>query len=325
VSAFVKSELIGIKSHSTEKVFSLFNFPRSRWHLRSEAEFLFQQNSVSIEKVIFKDELESLDLKALSDNKQLKIILVDHNQTEKELYPYRESIIEVIDHHRDSSDYPHGIEKTIAPTGSCSTLIAEQFLDMLKTESGLLQKNKKKQLANLLYSAIRIDIEHLNNNSDYNLQRDKKALEELKPLTDIKESLFKELVNRKYDQSSYSEEDHLYKDYKQWDWKGISYGISTVFFNSRKESGKVMRNFIEKENIKILFLMHFLKKPILKRELTIAFSDSFPYKNEMLKAISGSELFIELSPQTFSQINPELSRKKIQPFIEELLKELKEN
>ena len=55
----------------------------------------------------------------------------------------------------------------------------------------------------------------------------------LKPLTDIDESFIKELKCRISDQSLFSDEDHLYKDYKQWISRGIPYGISTVFFGFR--------------------------------------------------------------------------------------------
>jgi len=324
VCAYVKNELVAIRSKGTEKILSLFNFPRSRWHLRSEAEFLFQQNDLSLDKIIFKDELGSLDLKDLFDNHQLKIILVDHNQIEKELYPYKESIIEIVDHHRDCSEYPHNFRRTIVPTGSCATLIAEQFLEMLKNQPESLGDIKRRHLANLLYSTIRIDTDHLKDHSGYILQRDYKALEELRPYTDISGSFINKLTSIKYDLGQYSTEDLLYKDYKQWECNGIPYGFSTVFFDSMSNSEKALEAFIKKENILILFLMHFLKEPILKREFTVAFSPSFQDKNELLKAISDSGLFKELSSHTYLQINPELSRKKIQPFIEKLLKELKE-
>ena len=121
VSAYVKSEIIRIKSQSVEEVLALFCFPRRLWALRAEAIRLFQKYDVNLDHILFIDDLESLDLKRYAAENQLKIILVDHNSPESELEAYSNCIVEIIDHHKISHKLIN-IKYLIAGTVSGATL-----------------------------------------------------------------------------------------------------------------------------------------------------------------------------------------------------------
>ena len=132
-------------------------------------------------------------------------------------------------------------------------------------------------------------------------------------------------------------EDYLRKDYKSWKWENISYGISSVhisidsFTREHLEINRI-NSFMKKKEIDILFMMHSLKRPILMRELSVFFSEkAVPYE-DFIKRLKCSELFSQMTDVPvegnniyfFSQLEPKLSRKKIQPYLEQLMKSQKE-
>jgi inorganic pyrophosphatase/exopolyphosphatase len=209
---------------------------------------------------------------------------VDHNKPEKILLPYYKSIIEVIDHHKKSYEYDVDIPITIEKTGSCSTLIGEQFLKQSKKKINI-------DLAGLLYTTIKIDVDHLTNNPQYDLYKDKEILAKLFPYCQISDLFVREINIRKYNTGHFSLHDHLVKDFKHWFYDEICYGISTIhldikdFLEITNNSKNIIQNFISERNLDILFMMHLTKEPILKRELTIIFNDTFFYRKKLIQLI----------------------------------------
>jgi inorganic pyrophosphatase/exopolyphosphatase len=338
ISPIVKTALLRSENQQGTEIRCLLNFPREEWWLRPEADFLLGDAPGLMNSVVFRDEMESLDLISYSRKRALRIILIDHNHPEKELIPYSSFITEIIDHHKDTSPVNPRIKKTIQNAGSCSTLVAEQFLEKVNTDPDLFSKDKIRFLSKILYATIRIDTDHLTNETEYDLNQDRFILNQLKPYNDVDESFIGRLKDMKYDMSHYRISDHLSKDYKGWTSRNISYGISTVLIdindllNCRENLLNETSRFMKKTNIEILFLMHFTNNPIIKRELTVIFSHSFECKDEILRAIADSEYFEERIPtgisglpfSFYAQVNPEYSRKKIQPFINNILMQLKD-
>lgn len=338
ISAFVKSELIRIEKPKEDIIFTLFNFIKKDLSLRPEAVYMINELSISLENVIFSDSMKIQELEKydLSDN--LEIILTDHNNPELPLSKFSKDIIEIIDHHKDSSSSNKKIIKTIDHTGSCSTLVGEQFIEMLNRPGLILNKNKRTLLSNLLYTAIYVDTVHLEEQSGYNLYRDRVILDKLKAYISINSTFLQNIISEKFNVKNFTAREHLRKDSKNWYINNIHYGISTVYtgieniiknYRDWENSVKVL---LAKEDYQVLFMMHFIKEPILKRELTVTFSDSFRFKDELLKMISRSTVFKEIkndqykgsSFSFFLQLHPDSSRKKIQPFLEEQLTLLKE-
>ncbi|MBI9098723.1 MAG: DHH family phosphoesterase [Spirochaetaceae bacterium] len=335
VSSYVKGTLLSLKEKKNKQVFILFHFPEKEWKLHPEAQFLFRGKDIFRENIIFLDDLKTLNLEKLSEEDRLQIILTDHNRPEEILIPFAGSIVEIIDHHEVVSPLAEKIQKVIHNTGSCSTLVAEQFLEELKRNPASFSQNQIPFIADLLYFTIRIDTDHLEENTFFDLQKDRHVLERLLPHISLPEQFLNQLRKKKMDFSDFTLEDHFSKDFKAWESGEITYGISTVYidretFFTMEKSSPSAEKFLKKKRIGILFLMHFLKEPILKRELTVFIPGVFPYKEEILKAISDSDLFEDIQWNSnenmyfFSQLDPRLSRKKIQPFIEALLKEIKD-
>ncbi len=338
VSAYVKALLESKKNRNMKECIALINIPKKELKLRPEVVFLFKRLYLDMEFIIFREDLHAANLKNRSANGSLEIIMTDHNIPEEPLKNYYRNIVEIIDHHKDSNYLKQIKKRTIIHTGSCSTLIGEQFLDFLENDEIKWDKKQKGLIANLLYSAIYVDIDHLTEKYGLDLNRDRRMLKYLKPLITLEDSFFPELVNIKFDTSSLTVDEHLIKDYKNWEYSNIPYGISSVLAGMEEMDKnnhnwvKALETFLKVQNIQILFVMHLIKEPRIRREMTVIFSDSFYFKNDYIDLLTRSDIFgikqnyrKEDSPcYFFNQHKTEFSRKRIQPFIEELLKRLLE-
>lgn len=332
ISSYVKGELLRLEYGDTAEVEVLFHLPESEWRLHPEAQLIFKECSADLSQVRFLNDLISMDLQRKKQESKLKIILTDHNSPEHDFMLFSDSVVEIIDHHTIRSPIGDHVLKTINNTGSCSTLVAEQFLYYLKNNPEISDNKIISSLAGLLYFTIRIDTDHLKGNNHYNLQRDRKALEKLRPLTDLPEDFLKDLKREKNNTEHFTQEDHLLSDFKRFYSNSLSYGISTVHLNLEEfsaldgDSIETINIFMKKKDIEILFMMHSLKKPIFKRELTVFFSANCAFSENIIGKITDSDLFKrkKVSPPNedlylFSQENPDYSRKKIQPFLEKIL------
>jgi len=336
VCSYVKAKLIDLNNGTDSAVISLFHISRSEWKLHPEAILLFKRCGADLNNILFLDELHKSDIKKLSRTNRLSIILTDHNRPESSLSDFEKDIVEIIDHHTVTKPINEKIQRTISNTGSCSTLIAEQFLEMMENCPEMFNEQSLEELANLLYFTIRIDTDHLKGNNNYDLKRDNRALKKLALIISLPVAFIKVLKSEKMNFRDFSLEDHLGKDYKSWPYSDGRYGISTVYISANditedNQLESITNSFMKKKGIKILFLMHLLNKPILERELTVTFSKSCHSKNEIISRLCNSEYFSEKENDYignklyfFSQNNPGFSRKKIQPYINILLETLKE-
>lgn len=336
ISSYVLGALQPMNSCQGGKTKVLFHFPSDEWRLHPEAALLFNRCGSELENTLFLDELDDLNLKLMNLENKLNIILIDHNYPEMALREFN-SITEIIDHHQILIPLDKSINCTIHNTGSCSTLVAEKLFSRLDKSENSISNSLKTELANLLYFTIRIDTDLLENGGQYDLKRDQTALEKLKNLISLDPSFLEELKTEKMNFSNFSMEDYLCKDYKSWKWENISYGISTVHISVDSFSRELLQikkinSFMKKKNIEILFMMHSLKRPILIRELSVFFSGKDIPNRGFLQNLKCSELFTEMTDVPiegnniyfFSQLEPKLSRKKIQPYLEQLMKRQKE-
>lgn len=336
VCSYVKAQLIRLEEGVKKHIVSLFQISRSEWKLHPEADLLFRSCNVDLKGILYLDELPLSEYKKLSRSNDLGIILTDHNQMESVLSVFKKDIIEIVDHHLDTSLANNTVKKTIFNTGSCSTLIAEQFFTKLSQKSELFNAQNVKEIANLLYFTIRIDTDHLAGNPDYDLKRDLQALKILSEMISLPEDFITQLKKEKNNFRNFTLEDHLSKDYKSWQYCSGVYGISSVYKSSdnyiqNPQWNSVLTSFMKKKEIQILFLMHLINKPIIKRELTVAFSQSFHWEKEVVLQLRDSNYFNKKKvPHRgekvyfFTQNDSGLSRKKIQPYLGKILDMLKD-
>jgi exopolyphosphatase len=151
-----------VSDHPHSIYIPIVNTKRSTIHLRRDVEVLLSYVELSLQELICVDELQELDLEALTKKDKLGMILLDHNELSSSLQsrirnyiPVSSYIDGILDHHQDQGLYPHlsaerrnvafDSAKTTALVGSCCTLVVEELLASasareLAPEVGLLLK-----------------------------------------------------------------------------------------------------------------------------------------------------------------------------------------
>jgi len=330
ISSYVKAELLR-RAAPAAAVYPVRYFSENKWKLHRDARFLMEQCGADPGRFISVGEIP-----ALSEGRKMSLYLTDHNQPERELSCFRDSIVEIIDHHRISSPLPDKIRSRVENTGSSSTLLAEELLCEMGNNSRFVPEEILISLIEMLYFTIRMDTDHLSDREQYNLDKDHRILGELKPFVKKDDDFTTLIQAKKEDFSSYSVDDFLEKDFKIWFLPTLSYGVSTihgdieVFFQLFGLTADKATTFMKKNNLDVLFLMHFAKAPILKRELTVICSENCTFRDKLAEDITNSGLFLgqergALGYFRYFQKNPHLSRKKIQPLIHDLLTKITED
>ena len=96
----------------------VLNIPREDFALKTELVAALQQEGVTEQCLVFRDEL---DLEHL-DN--LELILVDHNVLAEDDKRHEDNVVEVIDHHVHETSCENAV---IEMVGSCSSLVLRQI------------------------------------------------------------------------------------------------------------------------------------------------------------------------------------------------------
>ena len=308
----------------TEVVLPVMNIPRSDFKLRTEADYLFREVGIDVSDLVFLDEI---DLNALQDENRLKLVLIDHNRLAKSQQGLAENVDGILDHHVDEGLYPNVTRRIIEPVGSSATLIAEQILHQ---QSDLLDSG----LADLLLGTILLDTANLDpSRTD---TKDEALVSRLSALVDTpKDTLFSKIQYEKFNAGSLSTFDLLRKDYKEWHAGKIKYGISSVPLSVEawiaKDDKLVegFRNYAEARALNVLLAMNFYDKPRFSRQLVI-YSDNDALHKEIVATFNNADVQLEPIEQYvrhadnaqtllfFTQHNIRMSRKKLQPLLENL-------
>ena len=244
------------KAPASGMVTTMFTASRSDLHLRTDATKLFEECGVNTASVACFDDL---DLHQLQEDKRLKLTLVDHSvlgEDQQDLVP---SVVEVIDHHQDdiSGVYDASVEQTISPVGSCTTLIADDFLAH-KREA--LEENP--DLVKLLFGVILLDTDNLSPTAGLATDKDRGVIAELVNLTDAdRDGLFSDLVSAKFDTSGLSAYDLLRRDYKDAppSTRGFRAGGSKMpetgtSFVEREDASSSLEQFCTEKSVDVLLV-----------------------------------------------------------------------
>lgn len=136
----------------------LCNFDRVDISLRQETLELFAAAGIPPSDLTpllpFKGDI---DLKALHSEGRLRLTLVDHNRLDASLAPLADSVIQIIDHHRDVGLYTERVPKGTARrriafnekigkgVGSCCTLVAQEVRKMEEDGISMSQLGEDKE------------------------------------------------------------------------------------------------------------------------------------------------------------------------------------
>jgi exopolyphosphatase len=200
----------------------LLNLRREEIALRKDALYLFQLIGISLDDLLF---LDDVALDGLFAQNKLRLNLVDHNLLRPSQGHLSSTVERIIDHHVDEhNNYPllAKEDKLIAVVGSATTLVAEKML-------ASQQVKINPDIAAFLLAPILLDTLNLQS-KDKTTDRDRQVIELLlsKAFPVIPQDYYEKLTAAKMDTSSFTPAMLLSKDFKEYLDGGLLYGIASL-------------------------------------------------------------------------------------------------
>ena len=326
VSAVIYGQLSSARGAPGDPlVVPVVNCPRGDFVLRTEAVYLFAAQGLDVDALIFIDEI---DLDGLYRAGRLRLTLVDHNILSVHQASYANAVEAIIDHHADGGLYPRADPRTIEPVGSAATLVAEA---VLRDRPALVDRGS----ATLLLGTILLDTVNLDPAAERATAKDQAIAARLAEVAGADpDELFARLEAEKFNVSALGTGDLLRKDYKAWETPLGSYGMSSVPTSlenwTDKDPGLVagLDAFLRSRSLACLVVMMAYSDDggEFRRDLAVYAPD--PALAERLTAVlqAGGLGLTRIRPaglsdsdrvMCFSQSNRTISRKKLQPLVQQ--------
>jgi len=315
-------------SMGEENVIPLINCNRIDYKLRTESYGLLKRYDIDEKDLIF---IDDIDASLIHNPKDLKIIVVDHNKLPDNLRNWDDAVVAVFDHHQDVGMYKDSSPRLFETVGSCSTLVAQFILENVS------ELYKEEEFAILNISPILVDTINLDPEQGRVTDKDIEIVKKLKSFVSVDlQKLYDDLQFMKSDVSALSSGELLRKDYKQWANKKMTYGMASVplsienWLKKDKEIGRSCDAYMKENDLEMMLVMTAYMEGSFKRELIVIapdknFFDSFilMLNNAGLELTTyAKKLKSDLYIAAFDQGGLAFSRKKIQPLIEEFLKNM---
>ncbi|TPX70342.1 inorganic diphosphatase [Spizellomyces sp. 'palustris'] len=227
--------------------------PRADFPLRTECTFALRDAFPTVDFQMALTFLDDINLDDLAETTDLSLVLVDHNRLSPSLEKFAGHVTGVLDHHKDEGCNLEANPRMIAPVGSATTLIVEEWAKYL-TVNGTVQPNVlEPELARLLLGPILLDTVNLQVEYGRTTERDKQAVEFLLPfvrgakMSDednraFVDQLYNGLHKAKFSVSNLTSYDLLRKDYKEWIIGPFRLGISSISWHVGSENGWAVRD-----------------------------------------------------------------------------------
>ncbi|XP_054710729.1 protein prune homolog 2-like isoform X2 [Uloborus diversus] len=198
------------KMHSPTVIsIPVLNVVRKDLALRNEVVYFLEETHIPINCLICLDEI---NLKALSENENFTVTLVDHNLLSDEQTYLQSKVVQIVDHHSvDCEERLRNIDCRIEEAGSCCSLVADMIFN--SNEASMMDP----QIAMLLYGTIILDTVCLQESAKRVKEIDRKIVSKLEPYLEgiSREEIFGTLRKVKFDVSSTSTvPDHVIKSDK---------------------------------------------------------------------------------------------------------------
>ncbi len=333
LGAMMYAYLLSRTEYSADSFFLPFiGVPRKELRLRKDVMHVLDSSGIDPDSFVYADELTE-DI--LTYHPNFKVILFDHNKLPFKFRFFQNHVREIIDHHRDSKETP-STEQEIKKVGSATTLVARRFISQYPH---LLNKD----IAYYLLVPILADTKnfrHPEKTTKLDITISKKLLNYL-PAIDRK-ALYNHLLDLKMDTWNLTTAEKIAMDYKGDTVLG--YGISSLKHRQslkkiiKKDPGfcKTVENFCRRKQIKILLITNKYVKDDdeIKPQLLIYARDPSLLKSLMerfqrgVRPILGDRLNILLQKKwrgnfSFFKYDSRYNRKMLQPYLEEIMKDLK--
>ena len=289
---------------------------REELRLRSEAVWLLEQCGVDTAELRFLGELnpESFD----------QVVLVDHNLLPPEFTALAPKVTEIIDHHKDECKL--AAAKTIAPCGSCASLVGQRLLERSTTAATPAQLALSQSLAKLLLGAILIDTRFLAQRHP-TTELDRMVAAQLAQVAGCGDrALYDELWRRKSDLSVFTPEELLRKDYKEITAGGVKVGFCAIYGALESVPGNLARSAADFARVRqldhLVLMSAYYEGEELHKELALI--PDCIWNQETISYLNSKGAQLERkgmldSIQLYQQKNTDYSRKQVLPFIKEML------
>ncbi len=305
-----------------ETILPVMPIPRADFKLRTEAVYVFREAGISLDSLVFFDELEFGELM----NADTSLFLLDHNILAPSLEQYNAKVFAIIDHHRDEGFFSKAEPRIIHDVGSTASLVGMEY-----HKAGI---QIPREIATLLAGTILLDTVNLDERVGRVTTTDSVVVRGLLPLCPMgREEFFNRVQREKFNVEGLSTIDLLRKDYKEFQTESIRYGISSARL-SIKQWGALDSNlssgfvrFVETRNLDILLSMNSFADPCFARDL-IVYTKTKEAHDLLCHRLR--ELPLELIPveaarqlpegkgflSFYHQGNSRMSRKKLQPLLD---------
>jgi exopolyphosphatase len=298
----------------------VMNIPREDFNLRTEAAWLFKESGVSPADLLF---LDDLDLNKLFAADGAQLVLVDHNKLATRQSAWADRVVEIIDHHADEGLYT-AAKKTIEPTGSAATLVAQVLL-----ASG--PEDLESGAAALALGTILLDTVNLDPEAKRVTPRDQAVAQELLVAVTLdRNALFQSLQFEKFNVAALSSRDILRKDYKEYRMGSVVCGIAsallplTDWMQKDPSLDDSFQAYLGERKLDVLLVMSAYTAPAFTRELAVHAADADLRKRLaefMNQAGLGLTTLVPNAGSTdyYAQADLSQSRKKLQPLLSDYL------
>lgn len=312
----------------------LVKVPSEDLQLRPELEYVLGSAGVDYKKLVCIDDL------SLQSLPQAQVFLVDHNRLTP---PFDESwerrVAGILDHHVDEKQYGSCPVRDIRMVGSCMTLVAEHFADLLQGHPTYLHV-----IAEIALAPILVDTHALRWEFGKTTQADVDAFQRLaKPLgsSEVDERMlqyFNQISAIKNRVQHLSTRDLLRRDYKQFTVGPFRIGTSSMPWNFQEWIERDGLDKIEKDtlaymterNLDMEMVLDSFERDGYQRELALFIAPNGRLR-PVKEALEGNDE-IQLKPYSqwvrdpsigwYNQGNIKMSRKQVWPLAQSIIEQL---
>lgn len=332
----------------------MINIPRQDFKLRRDIKFVLESNSITEDMLYFIE-----DFKKITGEKEVEVILVDHCNLQGEtlieqLKKDKLTVSGIIDHHADENVFLSANPRIIKVNGSCSSLVFNYWYNKINDMAVFREDNG--QIVKLLIAPLLIDTTNLSAKVE---EDDTKAFEtyesvlepEFRTLSfaDHFTDFYSQVKQAKKDLSGFKFNEVLRKDYKQFQFKDMNIGFSSMsksaFWTfktySNKEILEGIDNVMETFGLDLLLATpsHTDKSGQYRREMFVIYNKDSKYEqvfntfDSLLSSLNlnGDVFNLEVFQERLDELNQTkvirihnqanlaASRKQIVPAVKEVL------
>jgi inorganic pyrophosphatase/exopolyphosphatase len=308
----------------------VINCPRSEITARLDVTFHFKSCGIDLNTLVY---IDDFDLQYYSNNKSLKLAIIDHNKMDYSQMAMDDSVVMIVDHHVDLKAYPNA-KKILEFCGSACSLVINMIF-----EDKLHDLILTAPIVKFFSSAILIDTENFKSalKGTKWSSIDEQAFISMNRV--VMRDYYNELITKKTDRSLNLQlglELILRKDYKTYTWNKCIAGISVIFnplheiltnFQVENLRKTIKERMIRKElNIYLIISQTYTDSGEAHREIMIF--DEDPERLGKISALFESKCTYALQKKKFTGLSKNfnfylikdesVSRKKVEPIFKEI-------